>query len=268
MKIVVTGGDGFIGKHLVKALKQLNHTVYCIDNAPENDCVGKYNINKIYKLHWDADIVYHLAAQSNVQSSFDDIDKTFEDNVAGTLAVLEWAKQRNAKVVYAGSASKHAGKYTSPYATTKMMGEQLCKLYRESFNQDIQIARFYNVYGDGHTQNVMAKWEKAIQENENPIIIGDGEQNRDFIHVSDIVNGLIKIGESNLKHKDAWELGTSTSTTINDLATMYHERFGCEFTYTKDVDGNPKTSYIKNNDMKNVFGWKAEMRLIDYVMHL
>ena len=268
MKAIVTGGSGFIGSHLVTALKQRGYTVYCIDNAPENDCTGKYDINKIYKLHWDADIIYHLAAQADVQRSFDDIEGTFMDNVAGTLSVLEWAKKNNAKVVYAGSASKHAGKYTSPYATTKMMGEKLCKLYRKSFGLDIQIARFYNVFGEGQKQNVFAKWEAAIANNENPIIIGDGQQNRDFIHVDDVVEALIKLGESTITHKDAWEIGSSHSITINDAATMYHEKFGCTFDYVDDTKGNPRTSYIKNNDMKNVFGWKAKLKLIDYVTRL
>jgi len=131
MKILVTGADGFIGRHLCKALNKQGHDVYELDNSQTNRVIGKININSIHKLHYYPDIVFHLAAQSSVQPSFNNPSKTFDDNVKGTNAVLQWATNRGAKVVYAGSASKHADCYSSPYATSKMIGEDLLKMYRQ-----------------------------------------------------------------------------------------------------------------------------------------
>ena len=92
-------------------------------------------------------IIYHLAGQSRVQPSFDFPIESVESNVNGTLAVLEYARKYKCRVVYAGSSSKHNNIHDSPYSTTKALGEDLCKLYRECYGVDVEIARFYNVYG-------------------------------------------------------------------------------------------------------------------------
>ena len=93
------------------------------------------------------DICYHLAAKARVQPSFDDPVDYFRVNVKGTMEVMEWAKKNNVKVVYAGSSSKHFSPEDSPYAMYKYLGEQICKLYKKSYNIKVEIARFYNVYG-------------------------------------------------------------------------------------------------------------------------
>lgn len=273
MRAVVTGGAGFIGQNLANELKHRGYTVYCIDKAPENNCTGKYDINQIHKLHWNPDVIFHLAAQSRVQPSFENPEQSFNDNVKGTLAVLEWAKKNKCKVVYAGSSSKHHDPYDSPYATTKMMGEELVKMYRKCYNVNAEIARFYNVYGpnealDPKNGNVIGIWRYCVENGINPKVVGDGEQKRDFIDVRDIVDGLIRIAETDQTHEDGWELGTGTNHSINDLAVMFKERFDCDFDYIEDQAGNYRETLNTNTDMSDRLGWSAKRKLIDYITSL
>jgi UDP-glucose 4-epimerase len=116
-------------------------------------------------------------------------------------------------VIYAGSSSKHHDPSDSPYAMTKFLGEEICKLYKKSFNVNVEIARFYNVYGpgeivDGDWAAVIGKWRQQVRDGEPITIVGNGEQKRDFTHIDDIIDGLWKIGIKDLVHEDAWELGT------------------------------------------------------------
>ena len=219
--ILVTGGAGFIGCNLIKELKDKGFNILSIDDYSsgfkENEILGvKYidlDINHIDQIDFNADICFHLAARSRVQPSFSNPINYFDSNVKGTMKIMEWARANNTKVVYAGSSSKHHSPSDSPYAMYKFLGEEVCKLYKTSFSVDVEIARFYNVYGpnevlDEINGNVIGIWQTKIQKGEPLPIVGDGEQRRDFTHVYDIVDGLIKIALSSKKHIDAWELGT------------------------------------------------------------
>ena len=184
-KVLVTGG-GFIGSNLVNyLLKDPTLIVKSIDNNPRIDSsCTVLDIKDIKTLNFQPDIIYHLAAQSRVKPSFENPELFTEDNVMGTLAVLEYAKKHNCKVVYAGSSSKHHNPSTSPYAMYKYLGEGICKLYKESFNLEVEICRFYNVYGPGETLdeingNVIGIWRSKINRKVNIEIVGDGEQRRD-----------------------------------------------------------------------------------------
>ena len=275
-KIIVTGGGGFIGSNLINYLLK-DHS---IDNIISLDKDPRIKNNDIYldvkdisKLKIQPDIIYHLAAQSRVQPSFDDPITSTEDNVIGTLAVLEYAKNNKCKVVYAGSASRHFDHSSSPYATTKYMGETLCKMYRKCFDVDVEIARFYNVYGPNEylhptEGNVIGIWRYNIKNNKKCEVVGDGEQERDFIHVQDVVEGLVAIGEGISSHEDAWELGTGKATKINDLAAMFHENFGTTFEWIPDKKGNPRKSVLVNSDAYERLAWQPKRNLIDYIIEI
>ena len=102
---------------------------------------------------------------------------------------------------------------------TKYLGEEICKLYKKSFNVNVEIARFYNVYGpyeplDEKFGNVIGIWRAKVKENKPLTIVGDGNQKRDFTHVDDIVDGILKIAFSKKTHSDAWELGSGVSYSI------------------------------------------------------
>lgn len=275
-KILITGAGGFIGSNLLSYLL-LDKTISVegIDNNPriKHDKIIILDVKDIDHLSEPPDLIYHLAAQSKVQQSFDNPKQNTDDNVMGTLAVLEYAKKHKCKVVYAGSASKHIDPSSSPYATTKYMGEALCKMYKKCFDVNVEIARFYNVYGPNEylhpeESNVMGIWRYNIENNLKCQIVGDGEQERDFIHVQDIVEGLIAIGDGISVHDDAWELGTGATTTINNLATMFHERFGTTFDWVEDRKGNVKKSQLINKDAYEKLGWKPKRKLVNYIMGL
>jgi UDP-glucose 4-epimerase len=280
MKILVTGGAGFIGTNLIKRLLNEGHTVHSLDNydsgLKENEIEGcQYfdsDVRSIFSME-NYDLIYHLAALSRIQPSFNNPQNTFDVNTAGTQEVCDFARQTKAKVIYAGSSSRWHNPHISPYACYKHVGEEICKMYRTSFNTDIEIVRFYNVYGpheivDGDWAAVIGVWRRQVRDGQPLTIVGDGEQRRDFTHVNDIIDGLYKIGISNEKHEDAWELGTGKNYSINEVADMFVEKFGCEKQYIPNQKGNYKETLRENNDVIERLGWQPTDKLKQYIQSL
>ena len=281
-KILVTGGAGFIGTNLIKHLKTHDYDVVSIDNystgSKENHLKGvnyiDIDIEDILKMKIkDFDMCYHLAAQSRVQPSFNDPQESIRVNVSGTTRVMEWAKINNVKVIYAGSSSKHHDPSDSPYAMTKFLGEEICKLYKKSFNVNVEIARFYNVYGpmeplDEKFGNVIGIWQVKAKKKMPLPIVGDGNQRRDFTHVFDIVDGLLKISNTDIKHSDAWEIGTGVNYSINELYSMFKEKFDTESESVPDQRGNYRETLRVNDDLINLLNWKPKDRLKEYIANL
>ena len=280
--ILVTGGTGFIGSNLITDLSSKEFNITSLDNyslgSKENHILGvNYlygDINNIaeFKLK-NFDYCFHLAAQSRVQPSFDNPENSYKTNVTGTFKVLEWAKNNCGKLIYAGSSSRHHDHYSSPYATTKYLGEELCKLYKNSYNLDIEIARFYNVYGpnepvDEKFGNVIGIWRHKLKMGESLPIVGDGNQRRDFTHVKDIVSGVIAIAESTKSHKDAWELGSGKTYSVNELFLMFKEKFDLNSHFVEDQPGNFRKSIRTNDDSIKLLNWSPENRLRDYINSL
>ena len=291
MKILVTGGAGFIGSNLVKRLLSEGHKVHSLDNystgTVENEVDGcKYwhgDISTIDNIDKDYDLIFHLAAQSRVQPSFADPTETFKVNVKGTEIVCRFAYYTGAKVVYAGSSSKHHDPATSPYAMYKYLGEGICNLYKKSFNVNIEICRFYNVYGPGEALdevngNVIGIWRAIINRHGRIKIVGDGEQRRDFTHVDDIVDGLWRVGLSNFytgeadfqrpSSIEAWELGTGVNYSINELAGMFQDKFDVDIIYIEDQPGNYRKTLCNDTTTQDILGWEPQDRLLYYINNL
>jgi UDP-glucose 4-epimerase len=237
MRVLVTGGAGFIGSNLIKRLLTDGHEVSSIDDYStgflQNEVAGCQYIRANCMFLWALpaekyDVIFHLAALARIAPSFDKPSQTFDANVVGTQRILEYARTMNAKVVYAGSSSRWHDPASSPYATSKYMGEQLCKMYRKSFGSNTHIARFYNVYGPneivgGEYATVIGIWRQQIKNGQPITIVGDGEQRRDFTHIDDIVDGLVRIMTTEYSHDDAWELGTGINYSVNQI---YEYLFG------------------------------------------
>jgi len=281
-KVLVTGGAGFIGTNLINSLvlKKLkivsldNYSTGCKENEIESVEYVKGDIESINQFdNQQFDYCFHLAAQSRVQPSFQDPEESFRSNVTGTLKVMEWAKKNKVKVLYAGSSSKHHDPSDSPYAMTKYLGEEVCKLYRKIYDIEVEISRFYNVYGpyeplDENFGNVIGIWRVKV-ENSSPLpIVGDGEQRRDFTHVDDIVDGIIKISESNIKHEDAWEIGSGINYSINELFEMFRKRFNVTSIKIDDQPGNYRETLRTNDDMLNQLNWEPSDMLNEYIQNL
>jgi UDP-glucose 4-epimerase len=281
MKVLLTGGAGFIGTNLIRRLVGEGHQVVSIDNYDsglrENEVEGALyidaDIENIHLMDGNFDVCFHLAALSRIQPSFNNPSETFRVNTLGTEKVCEWARVNGIKMIYAGSSSRWHNPYQSPYAMYKHLGEEVCKMYKSIYGSDIEIARFYNVYGpneivDGDWAAVIGIWRRQIRNGEPITIVGDGEQRRDFTHVDDIVDGLIRIAMSDEKHEDAWELGTGTNYSINQVYNMFHERFGVEKIHLPDQPGNYRETLRENNDAIERLGWYPADKLTDYINNL
>ena len=278
MKILVTGGAGFIGTNLIKRLLSEGHNVHSIDNydsgLKENEVEGcNYHTGDILivsLMDKDFDIIYHLAALSRIQPSFDNPLLTYDTNVTGTQMVCEFARTIGAKVIYAGSSSRWHNPYQSPYACYKHLGEEILKMYRKVYGLNCEIARFYNVYGpnevvDGDWAAVIGIWRRQVRDGEKITIVGDGEQRRDFTHVVDIVDGLYKIGMTDKSHDDAWELGTGTNYSINEMFSMFKKKFVTDHISIPDQPGNYRVTLRENNDTVEQLKWEPKDRLQTYI---
>lgn len=275
-KALVTGGAGFVGYALTSALLKKGYDVSVIDNLSigkeakispfvnflGGDIRGMDNIKDT-----PYDYIFHLAALSRIQPSFKNPNLTFSVNVDGTKQVVEYAYHNKSKLIYAGSSSRHHNPMLSPYALTKHMGEEWIKMFKGVYGLNAEIVRFYNVYGPGELVDsqmaaVIGIWRAAIEKNEPILIHGDGEQRRDFTHIDDIVDGLIKVAESNEAHEDAWELGTGCNYSLNEVADMfgYSNR-----SYVDDVKGNYRETLRINNDAIQRLGWQPTDKLKSYI---
>ena len=283
-KVLVTGGCGFVGYALTEELIKRGYEVDVIDDLSigreakyveplgakflHGDVRAMDNIpDKHYKY------IFHLAALSRIQPSFKNPSWTFSVNVDGTRRVVEYALRNNSKLIYSGSSSRHHNPELSPYAMTKHMGEEWIKLYKRIYDLNSEIVRFYNVYGpgelvDSHMAAVIGVWRSQVKNNYPLTITGDGEQRRDFTHIDDIVDGLIRIAESDEKHEDAWELGTGCNYSINEVADMFIDKFKSVKVYMTDQKGNYRETLRINNDAIDRLGWKPEDRLEQYIKSL
>jgi UDP-glucose 4-epimerase len=285
MNVLVTGGAGFVGTNLIKKLLKAGHCVVSLDDYStgyiENHIEGctyhNYSIEDIDGHESFAsnkyDLIYHLAGLSRIQPSFNNPTQTFAVNTSGTQRVLELARKLQVKVVYAGSSSKHHDPYQSPYATFKYLGEEICKMYKKTYDMDIEICRFYNVYGphevtDGDWAAVIGIWRTQIKNNLPLTIVGDGEQKRDFTHVDDIVAGLMKVGFSEHKHEDAWELGCGRNYSINQVANWFVEYGGGTKKYIEDQPGNYRETLRESDEALEILGWQPQDRLENYIKSL
>ena len=281
MRVLVTGGAGFVGTNLCKRLLKEGHFVSVVDDYSTGYFDENHIKNVVYKkdditnISGKFDVIFHLAALSRIQPSFDNPDETFRVNVLGTQKVLELARNTGAKVIYAGSSSKWHDPHQSPYATTKWLGEEMCKMYKRTFGLDVEIARFYNVYGPneivgpkGGWAAVIGIWRHQVSVNMPLSIVGDGNQRRDFTHVDDIVDGLYKISTTEDRHDDAWELGTGINYSVIEVAKMFMKKFKANITYLDDEPGNYRKTLRENDDTLERLNWSPVDRLSEYIESL
>lgn len=277
MKILVTGGAGFVGTNLIKKLIEQNHTVYSLDNystgLKENEVEGCiYYTNDIQKISaYDKrfmdkiDVVFHLAAIARIQPSFERPEDYIDTNFQGTYEVVKYCIQNNIPIIYAGSSSKHSGRFKNPYTFSKDIGEDIIELYRKHFNLKASIARFYNVYGphqltEGGYTTLIGRWINNIKKSIPCEIYGDGEQRRDFTHVEDIVDALIKIMEKQSYGLD-FELGRGKNYSVNEVSEM----FGIKPIYKDSKPGEARNTLCEDNKAEMVLDWKPRRELSDYI---
>lgn len=283
-KILVTGGLGFVGSNLVDKLVDQGHKVFVIDNLSSKSSNADYENSKSWEVHhidifdidddYDSlqfDVIFHLAAEARIQPSFEDPEHWFKTNALGTIRMLEYARKNGCKsFVYATTSSKNHGSHLiSPYTFSKVVGEDAVKMYAELYEMNTSMATFYNVYGpreprSGEFATVTEKFLRQWESGEKLTIVGDGQQSRDFTHIDDIVDGLIKISEGAWKGHN-FDLGRGEPVKIIDLALeiVDGDLSKIEFTPLRKNEGLHTESEWKKTE--TLLRWRAQKNLLDYI---
>ena len=276
MRALVTGGAGFVGSNLIKKLLEgYDNRITSLDNYTTGKIENKHKGCKY--LHGDIrdyeawgkfDVIFHMAALPRIGPSFKNPKEVFETNVHGTQNVLEYARVFKIPVIYAGSSSFHGGKYKNPYTFTKYQGEELCKMYNKIFGVKTTICRFYNVYGDymineGAYRTVLSIFKEQHRKGEPLTITGDGEQRRDFTHVDDVVDGLIKCAEHTSDITSTYEFGRGKNFSINEIAEMFGEEYPKK--YISARAGEYDKTLCVDTKAHELLDWKPKENIKTYI---
>lgn len=285
-KVVVTGGLGFIGSHLVEKLSENNLVIVVDDQSTGTvDNIKDFNLSKIDTTLGDitsiddlerifdgCNYVFHHAAAVSVPQSVNDPLSSNKVNITGTLKVLEAAKNAGVKKVVFASSSAVYGETKSlpihedspinplsPYAVTKAAGELYCNVFSEIYGLPTISLRYFNVFGPRQDPNsqyaaVIPIFIDKMLKNESPVIYGDGEQSRDFVSVKNVVAANIMAAES--KITGAFNIGLGKGTTINQLAEIINDACGKDIkpVYEKERSGDIKHSVADISKAKS-FGY-------------
>jgi len=232
MKILVTGGCGFIGSSLVEQLLK-NHEVIVLDNLSNLKKETKAKLIKgdvrnredVEKAMHDCEFIFHLAAQIDVQESIKDPDKDYDINVNGTRTVVEACKKFGAKIIFPSTAAVYGNaevpikedaekKPMCPYGENKLFAEELC--------QEINhfIVRPFNVYGPGG-KGVIPKFCEKIM-NDQEILITNPTSTRDYIFIDDVIDALL-LG---IKHNGIYNVGSGKETTLDEIVKIIEKLTG------------------------------------------
>lgn len=274
MKILITGGAGFIGSQLALFLQSKKHTVFTLDNLKfgyMDNLSGNKSLlshfilmdirdSKLGKVMKDIDIVFHIAGFVSLPRSNDDPYEAYSCNVAGTANVLEMARRNGVKkVIFASTAAVYENEITLPfdesvlpkptliYAQTKKAAEDICKSFITMYGMDITILRFFNVYGphmDYRPPSYLISYLiGCLLKKEVPILHSNGKQARDFVYVTDAT----KICEITMTHPKAknevFNVGSGQTITIQEIFDLIAKYLGEE--KIKPIYRNPKLIWEK-----------------------
>ena len=281
-KILVTGGAGFVGSNLIRKIKEIypDSNIIVLDNyftgkavnVPEGVLVIQASTWQIEDYFSESegtfDIVYHFGEYSRIVSSFKDIDYVLKTNLHGTTRVLEMCRKWGAKLIYSASSSKFGNngqdENLSPYAWMKSKIVELIKNYREWWGLEYEICYFFNVYGPGQITNgdyatVVGIFERQYNNGEKLTVVSPGTQTRDFTHIEDIVEGVIKATESG--ENGEWHLRSGKALSIIELAEM----FQTEWEIIPARRGERLTAEPIESDTEEKLNWKPKWEIQDYI---
>jgi len=275
-KILITGGKGFIGSHLVEPFSKINE-VSVYDIKQDQNIL---DFEKLRKFMRDIDYIFHAAALVSVPESVQKPIETEEVNVKGTLNVLQAAVESGVKKVIFFSSAAVYGELPelpkrenmkldpkSPYALSKISGEHYMKLFAEEFGLDTVTLRCFNIYGQGQNPDspyaaVVPIFIKRALEGKPLIIHGDGEQTRDFIYIKDVVKACELALDKNFKG-DVINISSNTQTSVKELANKILQltNSNSEIKFEKERLGDVKHSYASNELAREKLGWMPEYNL-------
>ncbi|MDG5787893.1 NAD-dependent epimerase/dehydratase family protein [Evansella sp. AB-P1] len=289
MKVLITGGAGFIGSHIVEELLKNHYEVVVLDNFitghKKNIPIGvKYyeadirdSVDEIFKLE-EPDFVIHQAAQVSVSKSMKDPLYDSEENILGTINILDACiKYKTKKIIYASTAAiygnpnylpvdeMHPYNSVSFYGLSKLNGESYIKLFSKLYGMQYTILRYSNVFGMRQDTNgeagVIAIFINRLLHGESPTVFGDGNQTRDFIFVKDVAQANVRALEYG--HNETFNISTQTKVSINkiieEMKAILQEPIST--LYGQEREGDIRHSYLKNEKAKNILRWQPKYRL-------
>ena len=282
MKVLVTGGAGFVGTNLIKRLLKDGREVTSIDNYStgkrENEQKGciylDVDLSKQLKFEVEQpDIIFHMAAIARIQPSFKNPIQSFESNTTATLNLLEWARESNCPVIFAGSSSSNGDKLANPYTLSKSQAEQLVELYNKIYELPTTICRFYNVYGphqltEGEYCTLIGIFERLKKEDDIFTVTGTGEQRRDFTHVDDIVDALVKCGERHFFdggseiNGETLELGRGKNYSVMEIVKAFGEEV---VRYLPARPGEMEETLCTDKKAQYLLSWKPKRDVIKFI---
>jgi UDP-glucose 4-epimerase len=299
MKILVTGGCGFIGSHLVDALVDLYHEVIVVDDCSANNEKFYFNdkaiyhkfsiceLDKLIEVSKNCDFCFHLAAESRLQDSINNPKRAVDVNVGGTLNILECCKQNKIDGLVFSSTSSIYGlteklpitediteNCLNPYASTKYAAELLIKNYNLLYGIKAAILRYFNVFGEraptkGQYALVTGIFLRQKQNNEPLTIVGDGSQQRDFIYVKDIVAANILCMEqwksnSSLHSAQVYNIGYGSTVSVLELA----KKIDNNIVYIPERKGEATNNLSSYKKFSKITGWTPKINILDWITTL
>ena len=294
MKALVTGGAGFIGSHIVDRLISDGHEVVVLDdfstghrsNLTENKALTIVegdisNFDTVKQCMQGIDWVFHKAAVASVPKTVNDPVGSSLVNYQGTLHLLEAARNNNVKrFVFASSAALYGDEPTlpkvetmcpvtlSPYAVDKLASESACGMYTKLYGLETVCLRYFNVYGPKQDPSspysgVISIFTDKLKNNEVPTIFGDGEQTRDFVFVSDVVEANMKAVTTEGCAGQFFNVATANKITLNDLLKILSDIYSIEFNvnYGEPRLGDIKESYAVVDKAMSLLKWSPSVEL-------
>ncbi len=305
-KVMVTGGAGFIGSHTVDALLNEGSEVWVLYDRSTGSLRNLRTWNKNRKLHFKkntvtsssaveelagkVDAIIHLAAIVSPYLSVKKPEIVNHVNVSGTLNILRAAVKRKIKrVVFASSSSVYGNQTTlpisesnqltplTPYGVSKLSAEKYCSAFHQTYGLSTVSLRYFNVYGERQSANpysgVIAIFTNCLTRSQRLTIYGDGEQTRDFIHVSDVVKANLRALETKKGIGEAFNIGTGEATSIKQLYAILAkllDKPDLSPAYTDERPGDIKHSYANVERTRDVLGFQSKIELkrgLDLLVH-
>jgi dTDP-glucose 4,6-dehydratase len=295
MGILVTGGAGFIGRWVVKELLSKRHKVVALDNLSNSsienireflenpnftfikgDILDQKKLGDTFRR--DIDACIHLAAQISVQESIDYPERVFKNNVIGTYNVLEECRKRDITLVLVGTCmvydmavskpidERHPLKPASPYASSKLAGEELALSYFRAYGLPVVVTRPFNTYGPFQKSNseggVVSIFIKRNLEKKPLLVFGDGEQTRDLLYVEDCADFIVRAAFSKTAVGEVINAGSGKDISINDLTLMICK----DKSRIKHIPHPHPQSEIRKlvcdySKARKILGWKPKISL-------
>jgi len=292
MSILVTGGAGFIGSNMVDVLIEEEKEVIIVDNLSTgykeniNEKAIFYNIDltdrKLFDVFDNHDIekVIHLGAQIDVTRSVNDPIYDSHVNIQGSINLFQaCVKHETKKVVYASSAAvygepnylpineKHRVKAMSPYGVSKHTPEHYLKYFNKEYGLDYTVLRYSNAYGPRQSAagegGVIAIFIDRMLDSKRPVIYGDGEQTRDFIHVYDVIQANLKAMDTDTASRKTLNVSTRSETTVNKLVKLINEELDkqIEPIYKERKKGDIRHSILDNSKALDYLDWEPQYEI-------